>query len=145
MGASVSPSISPSLSPSVSPSISPSISPSVSPSASISPSVSPSPSLSPSYEPAFSVTHLVTFKGNSIKLVKITLRKYVNGGIPITAGECGLRVLRALIAPGTAAGYPIWWHQAGGTLLCYSAVGTEMANDAGALVGTIIYALAVGY
>ncbi len=136
-------SVSPSISPSVSPSLSPSISPSVSPSASISPSVSPS--LSPSYEPTFVVTHLVHDRGNTIKLVKMTLSKYTTDGIPITAGECGLRRLRALIPPGSVQGYPLWWDQLHSKLLIYSAVGVQMTNDADTVSGYVIYCLAIGY
>lgn len=137
MTVSASPSLSPSKSPSASPSLSPSASPSLSPSA--------SPSVSPSYAPAFVVTHLVHDRGNTIKLVKITLSKYATNGIPITAGECGLRRLRALIVSGSAAGYPTWWDQVNGTLHIYSAVGIPMSNEATTVSGVVLYALAVGY
>lgn len=122
-------------------SVSPSVSPSTSPS--LSPSISPS--LSPSYEPTFVVTHLVHDRGNTIKLVKITLSRYTTDGIPITAGECGLRRLRSLIPPGSCQGYPLWWDQLHSKLLAYKAVGTQMDNDASTLSGMIIYALAIGY
>jgi hypothetical protein len=101
--------------------------------------------VSPSYEPVFVVKHLFQEKGNIIKMVKMTLRKYIAGGIPISAGECGLRHIRCLIPPGTAASYPIWWDQANSKLRIYSAIGVELGNEDVDVSGVIIYTLAVGY
>ncbi len=91
------------------------------------------------------VKHLFQEKGNIVKLVKMTLRKYIANGIPITAGECGLRTLRSLILSGTAASYPMWWDQANSKLHIYSNIGVEMDNEDVTVVGVVIYALAIGY
>jgi hypothetical protein len=95
---------------------------------------------------SFTVKHTNSYKGHIENLVAITLdNSYPQNGWPITAANCKLRTLQALIVSGSAAGYPVHWDQANSKLKIFKAVGTEQDNGASTHNSVVIYAKAVGY